>query len=56
MKAVSFLADRLRERSTWMGLTALASAFGLAITPEAAEAIIAVGSGVAGLIGILTKG
>lgn len=56
MKAVLFLADRLKERSTWIGLTALASAFGVAVSPEAAEAIIAAGTAVGGLIGIVTKG
>lgn len=56
MKLIAFAAARLKERTTWVGLTALASALGVAVTPEAAEAIIAAGTGIAGLIGILTKG
>lgn len=56
MKLIAFAADRLKERSTWVGLTALASALGVAITPEAADAIIAAGTGIAGLIGIFTRG
>lgn len=56
MKALLFLADRLKERSTWVGLAALASALGVVLTPEAAEAIIAAGTAVAGLVAIVTRG
>ena len=52
---MKYLIDRARERSTWLGLTGLASALGLALSPEQTEAIIAAGSAVAGLIGILGR-
>lgn len=52
---IRFILDRLTERSTWLGLVGLASAGGVAIVPEQADAMIAAGTSVASLIGVLTK-
>ncbi|MBL6599735.1 MAG: hypothetical protein ISP41_12645 [Alphaproteobacteria bacterium] len=50
-----YLIDRARERSTWLGLTGLISALGLALSPDQIEAIVAAGTAVAGLIGVLGR-
>jgi hypothetical protein len=54
MKAViAYLVGRLAEASTWRGLVALATAAGVAISPELAEAIIAAGLAGIGVIGVV---
>lgn len=52
---LKFITDRLKERSTWAGLTALLAAVGLALTPEQAEAIVAAGLALGGAIFAFTK-
>ncbi len=52
---MKYLIERLKERSTWLGLTALSAAFGWALSPEYQDAIAQAGIGIAALIGILTK-
>ena len=51
-----FILDRLREPSTWRGAVLLATACGVRISPEISDAIVAAGLGLAGLIGVFTKG
>jgi len=46
-----YVMDRLAEPSTWRGIVALMTATGLAIDPEQATAIVAVGVAIIGLIG-----
>jgi len=46
---------RARERSTWMGLVAVLSAFGVSVNPELTQHIAAVGIALAGLVSTLTK-
>lgn len=55
IKIMDYIVARLQERSTWLGLIGLVSAFGLALSPEAAEAIITAGVGVAGAVAVFTK-
>ncbi|WP_199720822.1 hypothetical protein [Azospirillum cavernae] len=55
-KARDYLLARLQEPTTWRGIATLLTAFGVALSPEQAEAIIPLGMAVAGFIGILTKG
>lgn len=55
MKAIKWAADRLKEASTWRGLTMLLTALGISVKPDLMEQIIVAGTGVAGLIGIMTK-
>lgn len=47
----SYLLDRMREPSSWRGLTLLLTAIGVPLAPGVADAVIAVGLAVAGLIG-----
>ena len=50
-----YILNRLTERSTWLGVIALATACGATIETAIAEQIIAAGMAVAGLIGVVTK-
>ena len=52
MKA--YVLERLKEPSTWRGLTLLLTALGIPLAPGVSDAIIAAGLGIAGLIGALT--
>lgn len=56
MKALHWILERLKERSTWVGLTTVLTAAGVSLQPELAEAIITAGASVAGAIFIATKG
>lgn len=50
-----YILARLQEPSTWRGLLALATAAGVALSPEQVEAIITVGLGLIGLVGVFTS-
>ena len=50
-----YILNRLTERSTWLGVIALATACGATIEAAIAEQIIVAGMAVAGLIGVVTK-
>lgn len=52
---VKFVLDKLKEVSTWRGFTMILTAFGLKITPEYADAIVAAGVGIAGVIDVIKK-
>ena len=49
----SYLLERIKEPSTWRGLTLLLTALGVPLAPGVSDAIIAAGLGIAGLIGAL---
>lgn len=49
-----YLIDRLKERSTWLGIIALLTACGAPIAPESIDHIVTVGLALAGLVGIFT--
>lgn len=49
------IINRLKERSTWLGVTAVISAVGIELAPEIKEQIIVIGIGIAGIISIITK-
>jgi hypothetical protein len=49
-----FFLNRLKEPSTWRGLTLCASAFGMVLNQEQAYAIASLGMALAGGIGIVT--
>lgn len=51
---MNYLLDRLKEPSTWRGLTLLATTIGMKVSPEAADAVISTGLLIAGLIGVFT--
>lgn len=50
-----YIAERLKEPSTWRGLVLIATACGVPIAPELGEAIITIGLAIAGGIGIVAK-
>lgn len=52
---LTFFIDRMRERSTWMGLIAFLAAVGIHLSPQQTEAIITTGLGLAGLITAFTR-
>jgi hypothetical protein len=53
MKA--YLLERLKEPSTWRGLTALLTAVGVALSPEQVNAIVSAGLALIGVLGVFTK-
>jgi hypothetical protein len=56
MNAITeFLVPRLRERSTYVGLVGILTAFGIAIEPEYMEAALAIGTAISSVILIVTK-
>lgn len=48
-----YLVLRGKEPSSWRGLALMFTALGVTISPEAMGYIIAVGTGISGLIGVL---
>lgn len=50
---MAYLFARLSEASTWRGLFALLTAFGVAIAPDLMEAIITFGLSAIGVIGVV---
>ncbi len=48
-----FLIDRLKERSTWLGITGLLTAVGVALSPGQLEAILALGTALGGAVAAL---
>lgn len=50
-----WLLARFVERSTWVGLTGLLSAVGIALSPEQTAEIATAGVAVAGAIAALTR-
>lgn len=51
----SYILTRLTESSTWRGLIMLATALGVKVAPDQAEAIITAGLAVVGLINVLRR-
>jgi hypothetical protein len=54
-RAMSYLFDRLSENSTWRGLVMLATALGVHLDPAQANAIVATGLALVGLINVFRK-
>lgn len=52
---LKYLADRMDERSTWLGLVSFAMALGLLLSEVQQEAIVATGVALGGLIAAFTK-
>jgi hypothetical protein len=50
-----FILARGKEASTWRGLVALLTAVGVSISPDQADAIVALGLAVIGALGVFTK-
>ena len=49
---MQYIIDRLSETSTWRGFAMLATALGVAMSPDQIAAIIAAGTAIVGLIGV----
>jgi hypothetical protein len=49
-----YLIARAKEASTWRGIIFLLTSAGLGIAPELATLIVTVGTGAAGIVGIVT--
>lgn len=52
---VQFLLDRLKEPSTWKGLTVVLTGLGIGISPDQAAAVASVGAAAFGLIEVFRK-
>lgn len=52
---MKYILERLKEPSSWRGLVLIATAFGVTLNPDLVSAIIAVGTGLAGVIGFVFK-
>jgi hypothetical protein len=50
----NYLLARAKEPSTWRGLVLLLTAVGIPVAPDVAEAVVAAGLGLSGLIGVFT--
>lgn len=49
------LLNYLTQKSTWLGLFSILAAFGIALKPEMADAIIACALGVFGLVNVIVN-
>lgn len=52
----TYILDRAREPSTWRGALLFLTAIGVPIAPALAEHIVTVGLGLAGIVGMFSKG
>jgi len=52
---MKIVLDYLKSESTWRGLVAIATAFGVQLAPDQANAIIAAGLAIIGLINTFKK-
>jgi hypothetical protein len=55
-KTMKTILEYLKQESTWRGIIAIATAFGIKLAPEQAESIIAAGLAAIGLINTFKKG
>ncbi len=51
----NFLIGRLKEPSTWRGIIAVVTAFGIALNPEQVAAIVTAGVSLIGMIEVFRK-
>lgn len=51
---MNMIIERLKQPSTWRGVAMVATAFGVSISPDLMEYIIAAGTGISGIIGMAT--
>jgi hypothetical protein len=55
MKTLNYIIDRFGEASTWRGIVFIASAAGITVAPEQANAIAAAGMAIVGAINVFRK-
>ena len=51
----SWVADRIKEPSTWRGITLISTAAGIHISPEMIDMVLTVGGGIYSLILLVKK-
>lgn len=56
MNILNILLGKLAENSTWRGMILLATALGVRLDPEQANAIIAAGLAIVGVVNVIRKG
>lgn len=52
----TYILERAKEPSTWRGILLFLTAMGVPIAPELANNIVTVGLGLAGIVGMVTRG
>ena len=52
---IDWLMDRLKERSTWLGIVSFLTAAGVTLEPGQAEAFVAAGLAIAGVVAAFTR-
>jgi len=52
---MQYLINRLMELSTWQGIIAIVTGFGVALSPELGEAIAILGVAVFGVASVIAK-
>jgi hypothetical protein len=52
----NYILERAKEPSTWRGVLLFLTAIGVPIAPQLADNIVTVGLGLAGIVGMVTKG
>jgi len=52
---MGYILDRLKEASTWRGLTMLATSLGVGLHPDQITAIVTAGTALVGLIGVFFR-
>ena len=50
-----WLLERLQEKTTWYGLTAIVTSAGVSLDPNISKEVISTGVAIAGLISVVTK-
>ena len=55
MNIVNFILERLKEKTTWLGITGLLATVGVTLSPEQGTAIVTAGVGIAAAILTFTK-
>ena len=50
---MNYIIARLQERSTWQGIVAIVTAFGISLEPSLLDAIVSFGVAAAGMIHVL---
>lgn len=52
---MDFLMQRLKEPSTWQGIIAIITGFGVALSPELSAAIISTAAAIFGVVSVILK-
>lgn len=52
---MNYILERLKEKTTYAGIFGILAGFGIAIKPELATALTALGLAIAGTVSVFTK-